>query len=115
MTLGDQLAGAVVGDLVEMAVADELHELRQSSQEVGVAAADRHAFGRQRVAADLPAPVHVTEHQLVGDEHVVEVDGVEHRVARQFTQRLYLHALAFHVQQEIGDAVVLRRVRVGPG
>ncbi len=78
-----------------------------------LAAADRHPLGGQGVAADLPAAVHLAEHVLVGNEHVVDEDGVEHRVAGELAQRPHLDTLALHVEQEVGDAVVLRRARVG--
>lgn len=88
MALGNQLTGAVLRDLIELPVTNELDELRQRGQEVRLAAADRHPLRGQRVAADLPAPVHLTEHALVGHEHVVDVDGVEHRVAGELRSGL---------------------------
>ena len=105
VALGDQLAGAVLRDLVELPVANELDELVEVGQERRLAAADRHPLGGQRVAADLPAPVDLAEHQLVGHEHVIDEHGVEHRAAGELAQRLHVHALAAHVQQEVGDAV----------
>ena len=95
MALGDQPARLVLLDLVELPVADELDELVEAGQERRLAAADRHALVGQRVAADLPAAVHLAEHHLVGHEHVVDEDGVEHRVAGELAQRLDLDALAF--------------------
>src|SRR6185312_10107976 len=114
VTLGDQLPGAVLRNWVELAVAYELDELRQGGQEVRIAAADRNPFRRKGIAADLPAAVHLTEHVLVGYEYVVDVDRVEEFLAREFSQRFDLYAIAFHVEQEVGDAVVFRGVRIGP-
>ncbi len=105
----------VLPDLVEMPVAHELHETVEVGQERRFAVADRHPLGGQRGAADLPAAIHLTEHELVGNEHVVDEDGVEHRVSGQLPQRLHLDAFALHVEQEVGDAVVFWRARVRPG
>jgi hypothetical protein len=44
--LGDQPAGVVLPDLVEMPVAHELHETVEVGQERRLAAADRHPLGR---------------------------------------------------------------------
>ena len=60
------LPGVVLPDLVELAVADELDETVQAGQERRLAAADRHPLGGQRVAADLPAAVHLAEHHSSG-------------------------------------------------
>ena len=115
MSLGDQLPGAVMADLVEMAVADELDEAGQVRQEERLVTADRHPFSGQGVAADLPAAVDLAEHHLVRHEDVVDEHGVEQRVAGQLAQRLDLDPFALHVQQEVGDAVVLGGVGIGAG
>ena len=115
MSLGDQPAGLVLLELVEVAVADELDELVEAGQERRLAAADRDAFIGQRVAADLPAAVHLAEHHVVGDEHVVDEHGVEHRVAGELPKRLDLDPLGLHVEQEVGDALMLGRAGVGAG
>src|ERR1700732_3536669 len=106
MALGDQLPGPVLRHLVELAVADEIDELGKRREEIRVAATYRDPLRRQGVAADLPPPVDIAEHVLVGHEHVVDVDGVEKLLARQLTQRLDRDAFALHVQQEVADAIM---------
>src|SRR6202008_1648894 len=73
--LGDQLPGPVICDRVELAVANELDELRQGRQEIRIAAGDRYPLRGQGVAADLPAAVDVAEDEFVGLGHAVDVDG----------------------------------------
>src|SRR6202022_3061071 len=114
LAFGDQPASMVLPDLVELAVPDELNESVQVGQEGRLAAADRHPLGGERSAADLPAAVDLTEHQLVWNQYVVDEDGVEHRVSGQLAQRLDLHTLAAHIEQEVGDAVVFWSGRVRP-
>ena len=82
MALSDQLARAVLRDLVELPVADELDELGKRRQEIAIAAADRYPLGREGIAAYLPAAVDLAEHVLIGDEHVVDVDRVEELLRR---------------------------------
>ena len=115
MALGDEMTRVILRDLIELAVADEVDETVQGGQERWFGAADRHALGGQRGAADLPAAVDLAEHHVVGDEDVVDEYGVEHRIAGQLAQRLHLDAVAAHVEQEVGDAVVLGRARIRTG
>jgi len=75
----------MLGDVVELTVANKLDELGKGRNEIRVAAADRYPLRRQGIAADLPAPVHLAEHELIAHDHVVDVDGVEHLVARELT------------------------------
>ena len=49
---------------------------------------------------------------VVGHEHVVEEHLVEHRRAGRFAQRTHLDAFGLHVDDDRGDAGVLRRVGV---
>ena len=115
MPLGNEPARAVLRDLVELALAQELDQVVEVGQEGRLAAADRHPLGGQRGAADLPAAVDVAEHQIVGHEHVVDEHGVEHLIAGELTQRPHLDSLAGHVQQEVRDAIVFWSARLRPG
>jgi hypothetical protein len=49
------------------------------------------------------------------DAHVVEEHLVELGIAGDLTQWLDGHAGSVHIQQEVGDALVLGRLGVGPG
>jgi hypothetical protein len=111
----DEVSGLVLPDLIELAVADEVDEAVEAGQERGLAAADGHPLGGQGGPADLPAAVHLAEHHVVGYEDVVNEHGVEHGIAGQLAQRLHLDAVAVHIEQEVGDAIVLRSARIGPG
>ena len=66
-----------------------------------------HAFIGQGGAGQLPAPVDLPHHAVIRDEHVVEEDLVEHRVAGDLPQRTRVDAGRRHVDQEVRDPAVL--------
>ena len=67
------------------------------------------------VCATRPAAVDRTEHVLERDAHVGEEHLVEVRDAGGLAQRPHVDPGAVHVDQEVGDAAVLRHVDVGAG
>ncbi len=74
---------------------------------------EREALVHQRGQAHLPAVVDLAEHLRLVHAHVVEEDLVELRVAGDLLERLHRHAGRLHVEQEVRDALVLRRVGIG--
>ena len=75
----------------------------------------RHALAGQRRTRQLPAVPRLADDVAVGDEHVVEEDLVEDRVAGRLAQRPDVDAVAGHVDEEVGDAPVRGHVRIGAG
>ena len=73
----------------------------------------RYALVGQRGAGQSPAVVDLPDDHLVGHEHVVEEHLVEQVVAGDLAQRPDIDARRFHVDEEVRDALVLRRVGVG--
>ena len=63
-----------------------------------------------------PPAVHVADDAVVGHQHAVQEHLVEHGQARQLAERADVDAGRRHVDDEVGDAQVLRRRgRCGPG
>ena len=116
--LRDQLAVALAdhGVAVQPGLADEIAQLAQGDldphlQREGQAGALVHERGdRHRPAVALPA-----DDVLVRDPRLLEEQLVELGLAGDLHQRPDLHAVLLHVEQEVGEAPVLRRVRVGAG
>ena len=79
------------------------------------AAAHGHPLVLEGGASGPPAVVHGADHRVVGYEHAVEEDLVEHLVAGQLAQGPNVEAVGVHVDDEAGDAVVLGPIRVGAG
>src|SRR5258708_167986 len=75
----------------------------------------RHPLVRQRRPGHPPSAVYLPDHAVVGDEHLIEEDLVEHGVAGDLTQRADLDPRGGHVNQEVGDPVVLGRRRIRAG
>ena len=73
------------------------------------------ALVRERRVGDRPAVVQLADELVVGHEHLVEEHLVELGVARDLHERPHLDAGRLHVDDEVGDALVLRRVGVGAG
>ena len=65
--------------------------------------------------ATRPAVVHLADAGVVADDGVGEEHLAEHRVAGHLAQRADLDAGLVHVEREPGDALVLRRRRIGAG
>ena len=78
-------------------------------------AAHGHALVGQRRAGERPAAVDLADHAVVGHEDVVEEDLVEHRQPGHLPERADVDARRAHVDDDVGDAEVLRRARVGAG
>ena len=75
--------------------------------------ADRRPLVHQRREGDRPAAVDVAEAVVVGHADVVEEHLVEARPAGHLAQRPHLDARCVHVDDEAGEALVLRLVGVG--
>src|SRR5439155_11960866 len=75
----------------------------------------RAALVGKRVHRDPPAAVLRSDHVVARDGDGVEEDLVELGAARQLPERPDGDARRLHVDDEIGDAAVLRRRRVGAG
>ena len=65
-------------------------------------------------AAPQP-PAHLTEYPVVRDADVSEEDLIELGLAGDLVERPDVDSLGLHVQQEVGQALVLGLVRIGPG
>ena len=68
---------------------------------------------QERRHRDLPAAADLAEEVLRGDAHVGEEDLVELRLARDLAQRPHLDARRMHVDDEVREPCVARRLRVG--
>ena len=87
--------------------------LRDGARAAAAAApAERRALVHQRGHRDAPAVADVSEPVLVRDAGVGEVDLVELGLPGQLAQRSGLDAWAVHVDDEVGQALVLGHVRV---
>ena len=78
-----------------------------------VAPAGAAALEHQRRRRDLPALVERPDEVLLRHDDILEEHLVEMPVAVQQYQRPHRDPRRLHVDQQIGDAVMLRRVRVG--
>ena len=70
------------------------------------------ALVHQRGDGHVPAVARLTDDVLVGDVGVLHEDLVELGLAGDLAQRADLHALLLHVHEEVGEALVLGRVRI---
>jgi hypothetical protein len=105
LRLGDEVTGPVEGDLVDVAVREQLQDAFHPDAERR-AARHRHPLVGERRTRQPPAVVDLT-HQAVGrHEDVVEEDLIEHRRAGELPQWADVDARCLHVEQEVGDAVV---------
>ena len=77
--------------------------------------AEGEALVHQRGEPDRPAVVDAAQHLRLVHAHVVEEDLVELGVAGDLLERLHRDAGRVHVEQEVGDALVLGRVGIGAG
>ena len=73
------------------------------------------ALGAERRLGDLPSGVDGSDELGLGDQHVVEEHLAEVPLAGRLSDRSDVDARCRHVQQEVRDAVSLRRVGVGAG
>jgi len=71
------------------------------------------ALEHQRRRRDLPALVERADEVLLGHDDVLEEHLVEMAVTVQEDQRAHRDPGGFHVDQQVGDAVVLWRLGVG--
>ena len=71
------------------------------------------ALVHQRRQRDLPAVADAADDVLVGDPRVLDEELVELRLAGDLAQRPDLDRVLLHVHQEVGQALVLRRLGVG--
>src|SRR6185312_1095822 len=112
--LGDHLAdmGLVPGRL--LTVRERLGDLDEAGDLRGmVAAAGAPALEHQRRDRDLPALVDLADHVLLRNLDVLEEDLVEMPMPVEEHQRAHGDARRLHVDEQVGDAVVLWRVGVG--
>ncbi|SKX83721.1 Uncharacterised protein [Mycobacteroides abscessus subsp. abscessus] len=72
----------------------------------------RHTFVGECRTSQPPAAVDLTDHALVGHEHVVEKNLVEVGLTRQLAQWSDVDARRRHVDQEVGDPLVFRRLGI---
>ena len=70
----------------------------------------RAALVRERRVGHGPSLVQVADEMVRGHEDLVEEDLVELRLARDLAQRADVDAVGLHVDHEVRDALVLRRV-----
>ena len=75
--------------------------------------AHRDALVGQRGTGQRPAAVDLADDEFVRHEDFVEEDLVEHRLTSDLAQGAHVNAGRLHVDQEVGDPLVLWRVRVG--
>ena len=74
-----------------------------------------HPLVHERGERDPPALADRAEPLRVRDAQVGEVDLVELGVAGELPQRTHLDARRLHVDEEVGQALVLRRLGIGAG
>ena len=87
---------------------DLLQPLRQLA---GIA--DHRALMFQRDVRDIPALAAPQHDLLLGHAHVGEEHFVEFRASRHRAQRAHIEAGRLHRQQQVGNPLVLRLVRLG--
>ena len=73
------------------------------------------ALVHERGVGGRPALVQPTDQGGVGDPGVGDEDLVEERVARHLLERAHVDAVLQHAEGEVGDALVLGDVGIGPG
>ena len=84
--------------------------------EAAVAGGGRHApLERQRRVGDLPAVVHAADDVVLRAAGVVEEDLAELGGAVGLRDAAHLDAGLAHRHEQVGDALVLRRVGIGAG
>src|SRR5215210_5848843 len=72
------------------------------------------ALVHQRGDRHGPAVADPADHVLVGDPRLLDEELVELGLVRDLVERAHLHRVLLHVHDEVGQALVLRRVLVGP-
>src|SRR5512132_109259 len=77
------------------------------------AAAEPGALVRQRRVGDSPAAVQVTDHRRLTHTRVREEHLAEEGPPRHLAQRPHLDARLVHLDGEVRDALVLRRIGIG--
>src|SRR4051794_17522377 len=114
LEVGDPLAD--YGVLVEAALADQgeqvLHGALQAHHSGG---AEPGALEHKRGDRDAPAATHLADDVLVGDLGLLEEDLVELGLAGDLAKRPDIDVGLIHVEDEVGDPLVLRGVLVGAG
>jgi hypothetical protein len=91
------------------------HRLQRDAQPHLQSEAEGQALEHQRGQPDGPAVVDLAQNLALVHAHVVEEDLVELGVSGDLLERLHRHAGRVHVEQEVGDALVLRRIGIGAG
>ena len=101
-------------ELIGAAVAGERHELANLHLERRLEReAERSALVEERRHRDLPAAADLAEEVLDGHPNVGEEDLVELGLARDLAQRADLHARRVHVDDEVRQPRVARRLGIG--
>ena len=95
--------GGELPQLVEVHLVDDLLLERERGA----------ALVRERRVRDRPSVVQPADEMVVGHEHLVEEHLVELGVAGDLHERPHLDAGRLHVDDEVRDALVLRRVGIG--
>ena len=78
-------------------------------------AAQTGALNGERGVGNRPTSAKTTNHGVMGNPGLVQEDLVEEGLTGHLAQRSNLDTGLVHVNDEVGDALVLRGVRVGPG
>ena len=104
----------ITGIVVDAQLARALDQLAQRDLHLDLQReGEPRALVHQRRDRDRPAVVLAADDVLVGDPRLLDEQLVELRLAGDLAQRPDLDAVLLHVHQEVGQAAVLRRVRVG--
>ena len=110
--LAEPLADHRVGG--HAALAGQLAQLLERDPHAGGRrGAEAGALVHERGDRDRPAVAHAADDVLVGDARLLDEELVELRLAGDLAKRAHLHGLLLHVHDEVGEALVLRRVLVG--
>ena len=108
--LVDLQGAGVVRGVIAREVHQRLHRLLHADRR-----ADRRALEVERRNGGVPAPVLLADDVLFRYAHVIEEHLVELVGAGHVHQRLHRDARRLHIQDEVGNPLVLGRVRVGAG
>ena len=96
---------AARGRLVDQVVEQPAQQHLEEEGEAG-------ALVHQRRQRDLPAVADAADDAVAGDPRVLDEELVELRLAGDLAQRPHLDGVLLHVHQEVGQPLVLRRLRV---
>ncbi|MNF81788.1 hypothetical protein D3C84_640780 [compost metagenome] len=99
---------------VETGIASQVDEVFQGGAVTGLVG-DGVAFDHQRLDRHLEAAVDLTQALLVRDEDFIEKDLVEILFLAQAVNWLDGDARRLHIEEEVGEAGVLRQARVSTG